>query len=212
VPDLTCREVTDSAPGFALDILDPRVRARVAAHLIRCPRCRETVSGMQESAARLLDVGGGAGPDWGEPDWPTEMDLPSARPARRRLRMMVTLAAAALLIVGTTFGPELEQAASHPENPVASAVLLAGNQPVGSVHVYAHPNPAVEIQLTGGPVGGRLDVVLLARDGTARKIGAIQVVKGRAAWLGPDPVAQTELTGLLLVDSSRHEVASASVP
>jgi hypothetical protein len=204
VRDLTCHEVTDSAPGFALDILEPGARARVAAHLLRCTDCRETVSDMQDSAARLLDVGGDTGAGWDEPEWPLEAELPAARPGRRRLRMVVTLAAVALLIVGTTVGPELEQASSRPEKPVASAVLMAGNQPVGSVHVYT--------QLAGRAVGGRLDVVLLARDGSAHRVGTIQVFKGQAGWLGPDPVAQANLTGLVLVDSSRHEVASASVP
>jgi hypothetical protein len=217
VRDLTCVEVNDSAPGFALDILEPNVRARVAAHLIRCPGCRVTVTDMQDSADRLLDLGD-HGPGHDEPlwpawqEWPDEPDWPAARPARRRLRMVVTIAAAALLIVGTTIGPELEQAASTPEKPVATAVLIAGSQPVGAVHVYGGRVPAVDVQLQGLPESGRLDVVLVSRDGTARRIGTVRVSDGRSSWVGPDPVARAELTGVVLVDAARHEVAAASVP
>lgn len=216
--DLTCVEVNDSAPGFALDILEPGVRARVAAHLIRCPGCRETVTDMQDSAARLLDLDPADPPGCDDPPWPEwqewedEPDWPAARPARRRLRMVVTIAAAALLIVGTAIGPELEQAASTPEKPVATAVLLAGSQPVGAVRVYAGRVPAVGVQLRGLPESGRLDVVLVSRDGTARRVGSVRVSSGRTAWVGPDPVAQAELTGVVLVDSAHNEVAAASVP
>ena len=216
--DLTCVEVNDSAPGFALDILEPDARARIAAHLIRCSGCRETVTGMQDSAARLLDLREGEESGWDAPPWPEwqdwsdEAEGPAARPARRRLRVVVTIAAAALLIVGTTLGPEIEQAASTPEKPVATAVLLAGSQPVGAVDVYAGRIPAVDVHLQGLPESGRLDVVLVSRDGTARQIGTVRVSSGRTAWVGPDPVARAELTGVVLVDSGRHEVAAASVP
>ena len=226
--DLTCREVADSAPGFALDILEPAARAQVAAHLIRCPGCRETVSGMQDSAARLLDLGdpwseaewpGGAewselpgGPDWSDwPEWPADTDLPEVRPARRRLRVAVTMAAAALLLVGTTLGPEFEQAATTPAKPVATAALIAGGQPVGTVRIYAHPTPAIDVQVSGLSASGTLTVVLVTADGRVHRLGRLQLARGRGAWIGPEPVSAAQVNGVALVDPSGADVASAGV-
>lgn len=56
---MTCAEVDESAPGYALDILDAGQRSSVAAHIQDCPRCRETVTRTQASADRLLDIGSG---------------------------------------------------------------------------------------------------------------------------------------------------------
>lgn len=217
--DLTCREVADSAPGFALDILEPTARARVAAHLIRCAGCRETVTDMQDSADRLLDVGSewagseSARSDWEhEYNWVDEGEPAPLRPGRRRFRVALTVAAAAFLLVGTTFGPEIEQLTSTPEKPVASAVLMSGQQAVGVVRFYAGQSPAIDIQVDRIAASGRLSVVLISRDGTARKVGELQLGHGEAAWLGPDPVARAELTGLVLVDSGHHQVAAAAVP
>jgi hypothetical protein len=209
VSDLTCREVADSAPGFALDILDPSARAQVAAHLIRCAGCRETVTGMQDSAARLLDLGAGWGEETEWPDWPEQADLPPVRPARRRLRLVTTMAAVAVLLVGTTLGPEIEQAASTSERPVATAVIMSGGQAVGSVHLYGGPVPAIGIQVTHLPVAGPLNVLLVSRDGRSHRLGRLQLAGGAGSWVGPDPVPAAEVNGLALVDGTGNDVAFA---
>lgn len=207
VGDFSCREVTDSAPAFALDILEPNARARVAAHLIRCPECRETVTDMQDSAARLLDLG----EPWMEEAWPDEDGAIDSRPPRRRLRVVLSLAAAAMLLVGSTLGPELETAARGPDKPVASAVLLSAGQPVGAVRFYSGTRAGVEIEVRGLAGKGSMSVVLVTREGRARQIGQLVVTKGQAGWFGAEPVALADVEGLVLLDANRNQVASAAL-
>jgi hypothetical protein len=225
VQDLTCDEVNDSAAGFALDILDPAARASVAAHLIRCPDCRDTVSGLQDSAAQLLDMGAAPAPEhtwsagerpesdwaddpWDESDWTVRRVV---RPARRRLRLVVTVAAAALFLVGTTFGPEIEQSSNTVGPAIASAPLVSAGSTVGSVRFYAGRAPAVEIEIDGLAVSGRLACELLAPDGTIFPIGDLLVIAGRAGWSAPDRVSPAAASEVLLVDGAGHVVAAASL-
>lgn len=204
VRDLTCSEVADSAPGFALDILEPQTRARVAAHLIRCQDCRRTVTDMEESAADLLDLDGRM--EWTYPE--EAYEVAEVRPGRRRLRTVCTMAAAAALFVGTTFGPEL---ASHRSaQPLASGVLMAGEQPVGTVQFYAGGPAVIEVQADHLPASGTLGVVVGYIDGSATRIGDIKVRSGRASWAGTEPARPAGVSSVALVDSELHPVATAS--
>ena len=243
---LTCDEVADAAPRFALDILEPQARADVAAHLLRCPACRAEVTGMQESAARLLDVDSddrsgmpwaeepigpqgavGSGVGWGLPDWPdgpwSEGSSPDRdgtgpdheeggpiRPGRRRLRVALTLAAAALLMVGTTFGPEIEQASSHPATLVARAAIMAGGRQVGTVSVYSGPTPAIEIVVQGLP-GARLTCERVGADGRVTPLGQFRLYGGRATWAAGYHPSAVALAEVLLLDGSGHVVAQAAL-
>ncbi len=211
--DLTCLEVADSAPGFALDILEPETRSRVAAHLLRCEACRRSVTDMQESAAQLLDTVDSRAETfrWDDVDWASEDFAPVVRPARRRFRMVVCAAAAAVLFVGTTLGPEITQAARPAEQPSVSAVLMAGDRAVGSVRFYADRTATVDLQVDHLPAVGNLAIVVNASDGSARQIGRFQVSHGRAAWVGHYPAGAARPTGVVLLDSTLHQVAAAAL-
>lgn len=207
--DLTCLEVEDSAPGFALDILPAEQRARVAAHLIRCAPCRQTVSTMQESADDLLDLG--ATPPWEPAPWPDDEGVVYVRPARRRLRVALSMAAAAMLFVGSTFAPEIGMS-SHPDGkPVASAPLLAGDQAVGTVHFYAN-RADIDLTVDRLPTDGQVMVVVTLSDGTAVSVGRLQVAHGRGAWAGTDPVRTARMTGVAILDAAYRQIASAPAP
>ncbi len=234
---LSCLEVTNSAPGFALDILDPATRAQVAAHLLRCDDCRRRVTSMQSAAAELLDLNRGDGPpsgwraeswsagwsgdphdhsDWAAPedaDWLEGSDgsTPARRPVRRRLRTVLSVAAAALLVVGTTLGPELEQAASHPENPTVTVRLMAAGSAVGTVALFTGAVEAIDVAVEGLSESGTMDILVVDRSGTATSVGQIEVSRSRGAWLGHPPVLLGSLTSLVLVDDQRREVASAAL-
>ena len=231
--DLTCAEVADAAPRFALDILEPQARADVAAHLLRCPTCRVEVSGMQESAARLLDVGADdrrglpwAEEPYGPPDWPGPSEQSGGRPVapgRRRLRLVLTLAAAALLMVGTTFGPEIQQASSRTGPLVARADILAGDRQVGTVSIFAGSGsgstarvPALEI-VVEGLAGPRVTCELVGADGRVTPLGTIRLYGGRATWATGYRLSTPGSTGsrapadILLLDTSGHVVARAAL-
>jgi hypothetical protein len=246
VNELTCDEVQYAAPQFALDILEAGARAEVAAHLIRCPGCREQVSGMQESAARLLDLRDVPGVDHPSVvDLPNDRDLPDhsdrfdridyadhsdrfdyfdyfdcvddpeafgVRPGRRRLRVVVTLAAVAVLFVGTTLGPELGQRArSSVPATLATATLLQANRAVGTVNFYARHTPTVELVVRGVSAKGWLRCELVALDGEVVALGSFKLHEGSGYWGSSTKLDPSKAAGFDLVDTSGRLVASGQV-
>lgn len=210
--DLTCTEVFDAAPEFALDILDAGRRSDVAAHLIRCRGCRETVTGMQESAAALLDLDGA---DWSRlPLVEASHEPPPPRPAppRRRFRLVVTMATAALLMVGTTLSPEIEAASNRGPAPVARAELRDGTRPVGVVNFYSGRSPALDLHVLDGAVRGQVLFETVNLDGTVSRLGAFALEDGRGYWAMTEPIDVSRLSSLMLVDSQGRVLASASPP
>ncbi len=221
--DLTCSEVFDAAPQFALDILETSRRAEVAAHLIRCSGCRDTVTGMQASAAELLDLDGA---DWRqvprapvlEPvaGAPSSEPVPGApvpvRPGRRRLRLVVTMAAAAALMVGSALGPELEAAANrHRPAPTARADLLDGAVTVGYVDFYSGRTPALDVQVLHGPASGQVVFETFNLDGTVSRLGSIDLYQGRGYWSLARPLDLSAVSSLALADGQGRVLASASL-
>lgn len=209
--ELTCVEVFDAAPQFALDILEPSRRSEVAAHLIRCEGCRDTVTGMQASAAELLDLDGA---DWRripvmEPGVEAAAPL---RPGRRRFRLVVTMAAAAALMMGSALGPEIEAAASHHRPaPTARADLLDGSVTVGYVDFYAGRQPALDVQVLEGPSSGRVVFESLNLDGTVTPLGSFGLYDGRGYWSRTRPLDVGRVSSLALVDAQGRVLASASL-
>jgi hypothetical protein len=219
VRELTCAEIDESAPAYALDILDAGRRSLVASHLLRCGRCREMMSTTQVSADRLLDVdssfergtpyvrdsrfaGGSPLEEWAhsEPDW---------APPRRRLRVAAAVFSVVALMVGTTLGPELEGAARPKPVPTLAVPLVEGSTSVGSVRVYAGQPPILEIEVTG--LGGRqtLHVDLIDNLGHVEPFGSLRVVGGRADWASTEPRDMPSPKSLVLSDSSGKVLAQA---
>lgn len=220
--DLTCDEVNDAAAGYALDILDSAQRASVAAHLVRCGVCRETVTRTQSSAAELLALDGTddrseglpwADRSWSDSPWDDDDWAPAGghqvTSGRRRFRAVMTMAAVAVLFVGTTFGPEIEQSARPTERPVATGVLLADDQPVGTVNVYGGHPPVIEIEADHLPASGTVGYEVLGGDGTVLEVGRFTVYRGQASWAGR--VDEGQPYRVMLVDHTGTVVATATV-
>lgn len=214
---MTCAEVVDAAPQFALDILDPPARSDVAAHLLRCPACRDTVSGMQESAAALLDLDGA--------DWTRPMLEPSpvagcidrcgpahpARSRRRRVRLVVTMATAAMLMVASAFGPELEASNHRPSAPLARAPLVTGEETVGYVNFYPGHTPTLDLEVEAPAVKGPVYCETVGTDGTIDRLGSFGLYDGRGYWSLNRPLDLGRLSSLVLVDEHGSLLASASL-
>lgn len=196
--ELTCIEAQDAAPEYALDILEPSRRAELVAHLGHCSSCRAGVDGMRRSACELLDLDA------------YDHAPPSLRPGRRRLRLVVTLAAAAAMLIGSALGPTLGTAPSH--RPVlASAELQQAGQPVGLVVLYAGSSPSVELSVRGLSASGWLSLELLGVDGTVTRLGSFRVYAGRASWATSAHVDAARVSAVALVDRGGHVVAEAPV-
>lgn len=214
---MTCAEVDDSAPGYALDILDPGRRQSVASHLLRCGRCRETVSRTQESADRLLDIGADrADPELmnTEPlpdDWFVDAETDAVRPPRRRLRAAATMAAVMVLVVGTTLGPEIEQATRSVPKPTLAVPLMTAAGTVGSVRIYPGQPPVVQVDVTDLPGSGTLRADLVDAAGRVESLGQFRLAGGRAGWASTEPRDMTHPKSLILADSAGRVLASAAL-
>lgn len=50
---MNCSEIRPQLEAYALDVLDPRTRAQVAAHLETCVMCRREAEALRDAAAEL---------------------------------------------------------------------------------------------------------------------------------------------------------------
>ena len=203
---LTCDQVHDAAAGFALDILDPARRAEVLAHLEYCTECRDEVAGMQLSAAQLLDISGQD--PWGPEAWADDHDI-EVRPARRRLRVMLSMAAVVVLLVGTTLGPEIAQSARSTAIPTEQSPLMSNNEAVGSVLIYAGHSPLVEVAVNNLANAREITCELVTTTGTIVKLGSFKLYKGRGAWLGTPHESPQQIASILLLDQAGRQRAEA---
>lgn len=205
--ELSCADVHDAAPGFALDILDADRRAHVAAHLIRCPSCRAVVTDMERSAADLLDL------SCPEPaaDTPAASRLPVVTPARRRVRVALTLAAAATLLVATAVAPELEQRAARPgPAPVATATLTSDGRAVGGVYFFGGTAPSMTVQVHELRGGGPVTCEVMGDDGRIVRLGSFRLYQGTGFWATTTRIDRDHLVSVELVDTQGRTVASTS--
>jgi hypothetical protein len=207
--DMTCSEVHDAAAEYAFDIIEPSERAAVAAHLIRCPGCRLEVDSMEESAHQLLDLVPGTEPPLGFDERVMRRLGTSMRPARRGFRTIATLAAAVLLVVGSTFGVELSHSGTNAPPALAAAQFLSNGTAVGEVYMYAGRPPWFEMSVHGLKGQGKLTCVLVS-DAGATTIGSFGLHGGRAYWSAPDTSGSRGVTGVQLLDDTGHVVASAA--
>ena len=217
---MTCAEVDDSAPGYALDILDPSHRSLVASHILRCRRCRDTVSRTQASADELLGFGpdagpGPLGPDPVGPDPADSWDDPDywVRP-RRRMRVAATMAAVVALLVGTTLGPELEAASRPTPVPILDVALMADRATVGSVRMYAGQPPILQIDVTnldGGGARMTLQADLVDASGRLEAFGSFRLTHGRGGWASTEPRDMPHPKSLILADTSGRVLAQAAL-
>jgi len=228
---MSCEEVCDALPEFVLDILAPKARAAVASHVQRCVTCHAELAATEQSAARLLGpleapggddgydgyegVGDDVYYDPGEGIYHRITDCGSSPPrlgsGRSRLRMAVTIAAAGLLIVGTTLGPELSSLGSRVV-PVAQAQLLTSSaRTVGYVYFLPGGEHDVDVQLDGARGFSALTLELVRTDGRFVNVGSFAVSGGHASWVAPSGVGASEVSEVIVLGPSGRKVAAGLV-
>jgi hypothetical protein len=242
---MSCEEVHEVIPQFALDILPSQARASLASHLLRCASCRVKVAAAQSSAAQLLYIAEPSGesddvrtwdpdscgpwdthesegwdpeqPSWSDDEqydasWNLSDSEAQLSPRRSRLRMVVAIATAGLLIIGTTLGPELSQSSPGKVIPIAQAQLLtASNQPVGYVYFLAGSRHEIEVRVLGIQGVSHLTLELLGTAGNAMRVGQFAVIAGKGAWAAPSSMSASEVAEVIILDPSGSQVASAMV-
>jgi Putative zinc-finger len=205
--DVTCTQVGDAAAEYALNILEPADRAAVAAHLIRCPACREEVAGMQLAADRLLDLVPGTEPPVGFEQRVLDRVGTGVGPIRRRLRVILTAAAAALIIAATAVGIGTATG-SHGKAVLAEAELQQGSKEVGEVYLY--PGRPDWIVMTVHDEAGpdRVTCMVADHQGAVSRLGTFLLTKGHGSW-GAEYPAGNDVSAVYLLDSSGAVVATA---
>ncbi len=130
---------------------------------------------------------------------------------RSRLRMVVTIAAAGLLIVGTTLGPELSAPGSRVV-PVAQAQLLTTSaRTVGYVYFLPGSSHDIDVQVDGVGSFSSLTLELLDTDGRSVEVGRFAVSEGRASWVAPSAVAASGVSEVIVLGPSGTKVATGLV-
>jgi Putative zinc-finger len=205
---MTCSEVTESAPEFALGILTPEEHDSVASHLQACPACRLEVESMQSLSRQLIDLVPGTEPPLGFDRRVLSRVGSPLRPARRRFRIIATLAAAAVIAIVATIGVDAGRP-SHPAPVLANAVLYDGSQQVGHVYLRAGNPPWIMMTVHSVGTGGKVTCEVIGKDGSVTNVGTFDFEYGRGAWSTPDPALKSGLAGVRLVDDHGDVVASA---
>jgi hypothetical protein len=210
--ELSCEAVQESSAEFALGILPPSARARVAAHLLRCPDCRREVEEFGRLGDRLLDLVPGVEPPLGfdrkavrrmggggSVGWITSL-------ARRR--GVLTVAAAGVAAVAAALIAVVAISGGHKHYPThLEASLTSGGHPMGSVYVGGSP-PWLTMRLHGVEASV-VTCQLLESDGQTVAVGTFGLVHGSGTWSAPEPVPLGQITGIRVVTPSGSTVVSA---
>jgi hypothetical protein len=205
--DLTCSEVHESAAEFALDILDSPDRAAIAAHLLRCPVCREEITEMQAAANQLLDLVPGTEPPVGFEQRVLDRVGVGVSPLRRHLRVVLASAAALIIAVGTALGFTIA-GASHSRTVLAEAELQQAGHDVGEVYLYPGTPDWIVMSVHDAASASRVTCEVMSRDGSMTKLGTFHLVKGQGTW-GAEYPAGTNAAMVYLIGDTGNLVASA---
>jgi anti-sigma factor RsiW len=220
----TCAEVRDAAAEFALDILEPAERAAVAAHLLRCPACREEVDSMVSVGARLIELVPGTEPPLGF-DHRVLARVRQTRPdrgrgraqtvIRRRPRVFAAVAAAAAA-VALVFGSLGWFAGRNDDHRATKVILTAGftqgGRHVGNVEVYTSGDgsPWLTMTVQGAEGIAKVTCELIGTNGSHTEIGSFPLVDGSGTWGAPDPAGVAGVAGVQLVSTDSHQLIATA--
>jgi hypothetical protein len=205
VSDLSCDDVRDAAPGYALGVVDDDTRTAVSRHTRRCPGCREVVSRTVASAGWLLDL---------DSRWEGAPDADDTEPLgkrRRHLRRFAAMATVTMLVAGTAFGGAVRVAGEGPSSSGSTAPLYRAGSVVGEVEVDSGSAPLIRLVVSGLGVEGSLSVETVASDGATQRLGTFELHDGRGYWAGPLGKRLSNASELVLADTSGQVVAGTSV-
>ena len=217
----TCAEVRDAAAEFALDILEPAERSALAAHLLRCPACREEVDAMDSVSTRLIELVPGTEPPLGfDRRVLARVRQIETRPhrgfVRRRPRLFaaVAAAAAAVALVFGSLGWFAGRNDDHSTNKIIlTAAFSQGGRHVGSVDVYDTPggSPWLTMTVQGATGSARVTCELIGKNGTRTEIGSFDLVDGSGTWGAPDPAPLDSVGGVQLLGTPNHQVIATAM-
>lgn len=221
---LTCAEVRDLAPEFALGILSGAERAEVVLHLNGCTSCQSHVAELTEVADAIPQLVPEAEPPPGFEARVMRRLGERERRTRRRWIAAAAAVAASAIIVSITVVRVIESndstttAQRGPDTtlPVGSepvAVAMEGGVvPVAAGWAFVSDHHGVAVSVDYGIPTGTYAVQVTPARGSSTSIGTVQVTNGRGTWTGRSAAPLREGARIALVDTKGTEVCHGTVP
>lgn len=205
----TCAQVRESTAEFALGILPGEERGTVAAHLLRCPECRQEVDGLARVGDQLLELIPDAEPPLGfDRRVLSALRTRHSRPRRLRLgRKRVGAGIAGLAAAAAVVGFVVADGHGDHAHEVTAALVSDGHR-IGSVYVQGHP-PWLWMTVDHASVSGTVTCELLESDGSVKPLGSFDLVAGSGSWAAPEPQGAGRVAGARLVSSDGRILAVA---
>jgi anti-sigma factor RsiW len=217
-----CEDYAADLPELALGVLTGRERARVLSHVESCPRCAEELEQLSYAADAVVQVAPETEPPLGFEVRLFERmgvaDVP--RRSRRRAPRWVpaALAAAAAVVALAVILPLAlssptapAQNAAGPARDVALADLVENGVTVGRVVTHRGADPWMSMMLADSSARGRVDCVVVTKDGVTHWVGWFTAKNGYGAWLAPLHVDPKDIRTAQVVSPTGAVIATASL-
>ncbi|HEX5588146.1 MAG TPA: zf-HC2 domain-containing protein [Acidimicrobiia bacterium] len=214
---LTCVQVHDAAPEFALGVLGGAERAEVIVHLTNCSRCQAYVAELTEAADVLPLMVPEREPPAGFEQRVLEGLHADRRRSRRRWFASVAVAVAAATILSITIlrvidaRTDTTRVATTPATELATAPMVSAvsGAPAGWAYVSDHRN--VVLAVAYGVDAGRYDIQVASAAGSPAVIGGIDIVDSRGSWVGASSVPIATGDTISLIDAQGAAVCHGTV-
>jgi hypothetical protein len=220
-----CEAYGNELAELALGVLTGRDRARVLSHVESCQRCADELEMLSRVADTVVQTAPEMDPPLGfEVRLFEGMGVTDVSRRRRRFRptrwvpAVVGVAAAALAL---GLGLSLTSSAPSPTvsaqagpgraHHVETASLMAHGQPVGQVKTFGGRQPWMSMMLEDSTASGKVDCVVVTRNGVTHHVGTFVADDGYGAWVAPLPVNPADVRLAQVVSPSGTVIATATL-
>jgi hypothetical protein len=205
-----CAALREVAADLALGALEGSERGEALAHVARCPSCRAHVQELAEAADVLLALAPEAEPPAGfECAVLGRIDEERAPVAagRRRSRVLLAVAAVALLLAGLAAGFVLGSAGEGEADLAWATMHSPEGEAVGEVWRYGEDDATLVVSVPAwaeieGEDGPRYALRLDLTDGDTVEVGDFALGTGTSSWGVNAPVAAGSIESVSVVDDT----------
>jgi hypothetical protein len=197
----------------------------VLSHVESCQRCADELELLSRVADNVVQAAPAMDPPLGfEVRLFERMGVTDVRSRRRRFRSsrwvpaVVGVAAAALALglglslASSTPSPTVSaQAGPWRAHHVETAALVAKSETVGQVKIFGGDKPWMSMMLADSAARGKVDCVVVTKDGVTRHVGTFVADDGYGAWVAPLPVDPAKVRLARVVSPSGTVIATAAL-
>jgi hypothetical protein len=216
-----CDTIRQIAPELVLGIAAGEDRARVLAHLAKCPGCRRELDELSEVADSLLLLGPVHEPPVGFET--RTLNRFDARLGRQKRLWRSVSAAAAALILGASISAAAMYAGTRSDRNLAAQYRKALNTAngeyfdasrlrdaqgvvVGQVFAYEGSPSWVFVVVTRSEGAGSYGVELMTTAGKTVRVGRFALTHQRTSWGSAIPLHLRDVSAVRLVGKGRSEI------